>query len=171
MSDSNLDAMLEIIKQDMPSYSSSTLSDESIDPYGVSMDKLAAIVLWLQRVKDAGYGRSWAKRGEMGVFHNVMRKKDRMDTLEKLAQAIMSGHASVGRSTRVAFVATLIDMANYCMMWASYVAKVRPEDFVAWLQDDFCIDVGIELDNVLEFLGWAPFDNEECNDDTCCDMS
>lgn len=151
---SDLEEMLEIIKRDMPDYANLTLHDGSTDPYGIPMDRLAAIILWLQRIKDAGYGRSWAKRGEMGVFHNVMRKEDRAETLAQYAQAIMSGHPSVGRTTRVGFIATLVDRVNYCMMWLSYIAKVRPEDFVAWLEDDFCIDVDIDVNDVLDFLGW-----------------
>lgn len=153
MSD-DLDIMLDIIKRDMPQYANLAFRDESSDPYGIPMDRLAAIILWLQQVKDAGYGRSWAKRGEMGVFHNVMRKEDRAEVLAKHAQAIMSGHESVGRPTRVSFIATLVDRVNYCMMWISYIAKVRPEDFIAWLEDDFCIDVGMSVDDVLEFLEW-----------------
>lgn len=144
-----LNELMKRMSMDMPYMKGLLMSDESKSPYGIELLRLASLMLYLHMAKDAGYGRSWSKHGEVGVYENLMRKDDR---LEQLSLLIMSDHDMVERRHRVAFVDVLIDRALYCMMWVSYVAKVRPDDFMAWLEDSWCKSTGVSIEEVAEFV-------------------
>lgn len=144
-----LNDMVKTMLGDMPHMRNLLVADRSANPYGVEMVTLAALMQVLHMAKDVGYGRSWSRHGEVGVYQNLVRKDDR---LEQLALLTMSGHDDVTERHRIALVDTLIDRALYCMMWVSYIAGVRPEDFEAWLRDSWCRSTGIDFENVMEFI-------------------
>jgi hypothetical protein len=155
----DLDELLEQIMNDNPQFERLLGDDQSADPYGIPMVNLASILLTYHMAKDAGYGRSWARRGESGVFHNVMRKGDRMEslfknieTLEKLAKVVMSEHESVSQVIRVARIDNLADLALYCMMWISYIMKTTPDDFTEWMRTRWSEATGIPMDDVESYL-------------------
>ena len=129
------------------------MADESDDPYGVGMVELATLLLTFHMIKDAGYGRSWAKHGEVGVYNNLMRKVDRMDTLGLIA--MIGNKDNVSSAYRIAHIDVLVDLALYCMMWIAYIAKVRPGDFEDWIRDVFCKSSGQPFDKVAKFLGMS----------------
>lgn len=135
------------------------IKDTSDDPYGVGMVELSALMLTFHMIKDAGYGRSWAKHGEAGVYNNLARKIDRMDTLGLIA--MLGNKDNVPQSYRVAHVDALVDLALYCMMWISYISKVRPSDFEFWLMDVFCKASGQSYDVVAGFLGLVQGDEAD----------
>lgn len=145
--------VLDAISKDMPQFVG-LFEDESDDPYGVSMTKLATLMLALHVVKDAEYGRSWAKHGVAGVFYNMVRKKDRLGKLiDKLFVAVMSDRDIVEDSGLcVSLFATLVDDAIYGMMAVCYLAKHKPVEFEAWLRSDWCATTGVGLADVLELL-------------------
>lgn len=117
----------------------------SVDqPYGLDLDRLTAVLLFYQQCKDAGYGCSWAKRGELGIYMNLMRKADRMD---KLVPLVLSGEHD-----GVALVDTLADMVLYGMMWLSYIAAKRPSDIENWVRSTFCKETGLDEQMVLALL-------------------
>jgi len=127
----DLKAMLDKVLQANPQMS--RLIGKLEDPYGVPLPKLAALLLGLQAVKDAGYGSSWAKRGEFGVFENYFRKTDRLETLALLVMAAESGE--LPRQIGVGLVAQIADGVNYGLMWLSWLARMRPEAFIASLAE------------------------------------
>lgn len=146
----------EIITQN-PEKASLLMDDMSDDPYGVSMLELASMLLLFQEVKDAGYGRSWAKRGDVGVFHNVMRKKDRYEQLgamlEGLEMSSLSGFISGREKYKLSMIDLLADIASYCMMWMSYISRKNPELFKKWVEEYWTPFTGIEYDAVVTALG------------------
>jgi len=144
----DLKAMLDKVLQANPQMS--RLIGKLEDPYGVPLPKLAALLLGLQAVKDAGYGSSWAKRGEFGVFENYFRKTDRLETLALLVMAAESGE--LPRQIGVGLVAQIADGVNYGLMWLSWLARMRPEAFRNWLEDDYCADTGLHYVDVNMFL-------------------
>jgi len=156
----NLDeanAVLTEILSENPDYAKLMLSDESDNPYGIPMTDVASIVLSYQSSKDAGYGRSWAKRGHAGVFHNVMRKADRYDKLaermkllETVSLVFMSETAQT-RTVETAFIDLLIDVSAYCMMWLSYLAKTD-NAFMRWLESTYCPETGEDYGRVVRRL-------------------
>lgn len=155
----DLAVMLDQIQEDMPEFANAFCADASDDPYPVPMAKLSALLLLYHACKDAGYGRSWARRGEGGVYHNVMRKADRFDklaerikVLDTHAKVVMSGHDLVDQATRIAFIDNLVDTALYCQMWVDWIAAERPEDFDAWLRHVWCRATGVDYDYVKEFV-------------------
>lgn len=126
-------------------------TDHSGDPYGIPIAKLAALQLVFHNCKDAGYGRSWAKRGEVNAFSNTMRKADR---LERLGVIVLSGNDTVvSMAHHVALVDTLLDQSNYDLMWVSFIAKVRPDVFEEWLRSTWCKATGIDYDDIEQFIG------------------
>lgn len=143
-----LQELLAEVVEKSPLLKDLLLNDMSDDPYGVSMSRLASIMLAMHAIKDSEYGKSWAKRGEMGVFHNLTRKSDR---LEQLAIVSMFGKA-MSRYVRVALVDVLMDCATYCLMWVAYIARIKPDGFKAWLQDVWCKTTEVSFDEVVDFL-------------------
>lgn len=146
--EADLDLLYDIL-EDLPAYKNLMASDESDNPYGLDLITLHAIRMILQESKDAGYGRSWAKYGEGGVWLNTARKVDRLRTLALL---VLSGSDKVTGDIKVSLVDTLIDLANYCDMWISYIVKIRPNDFKQWLITRWCRSTGESEEAILETL-------------------
>lgn len=139
---SELDELLEQTMQKDARLADLLFNDMSEDPYGISMVDLTSLMLVFHMCKDAGYGRSWAKRGHVGVFHNVMRKVDRLDKLAKVS--MLSGDSK----TSATLIDTLIDLSLYCMMWTCYLAAKDPHSFNEWIETVWCKATGIQFEDV-----------------------
>jgi len=155
----NLEEMIAQVSDDMPQFAMTMCADASDDPYPIPMVKLASLLLVYHMHKDSQYGRSWAKRGEAGVYHNVMRKSDRYgqlaDRLEKLdgiAKVVMSGHRLATDEIHLAFVDLLVDISLYCLMWLDWIAAERPEDVERWVEEVWSNVTGIDVAEIMEFL-------------------
>lgn len=120
------------------------LGNDSIDPYGIELYRLAGLLISFQSAKEADYGESWAKRGEIGVYMNLMRKVDRLEMLVPLALS--------GECDGMVLVDTLVDMTLYGMMWLSYIAAARPNDIECWIRNIYCRETGASEEEVLMIL-------------------
>lgn len=120
------------------------LENPGEDPYGVDLHRLCAVLLTYQQSKEVGYGGSWARRGEVGVYMNLMRKSDRLETLVPL---VLSGECD-----GMALVDTLADLINYGMMWISYIGAARPNDLEKWIRDVFCKETGADPEMVTTII-------------------
>lgn len=78
----------------------------------------------LQYKKEQTYGNSWEKRGEMGVFFNVARKFDRVESM-----TLYEAKDAVGESK----MDTIGDLAVYSLLWLTYSLRKDPEEFYSWL--------------------------------------
>ena len=139
------------IDKDLARLASAIRSDISDDPYGIDMIKLSALALALWGVKDAGYGRSWAKRGVDGVHHNVMRKEDRLVQLLQLSDDLSTVVCANYDEYVEPLLATLVDLSNYCLMYVSYLAKQYPDEFEKWLHY-YSNEVGMGVEDIRRFI-------------------
>jgi hypothetical protein len=157
-----LEELLEKMFAEHPEYASLLGDGEDFDPYGIPMVKLASILLVYHMSKDAEYGRSWAKRGESGVFHNVMRKGDRfarvaenfakIECTAKVAMAAGDCDYDVGFHLRSALIDLLVDTALYCMMWIGYMISKDDRHFMFWIGSVWCAVTGISYDTIEEYI-------------------
>lgn len=147
---SELDRLIRGLEQRNPRMIELLHADNSDDPYGVSMEKLASLQVMFHACKDEGYGRSWAKRGEMNAYNNTMRKADR---LERLGVLTLGGDLQLVKMVHhVALVDALMDLSTYAQMWVSLIAKLRPHVFEMWLRSVWCASTGITYEDVVSLL-------------------
>lgn len=83
-----------------------------------------APLLKLQYHKEGAYGDSWAKRGELEVFFNISRKFDRLENI------MLNGALD---EVDESYVDTVADLANYGLLWLTFIAREKPELFIAWV--------------------------------------
>ena len=121
------------------------LEDMSSNPYGIDLDRLAAVLISFQAAKDAAYGGSWAKRGELGVFINMMRSSDRLARL--VPRAVAGEEAAC-----VELVDSLVDQVCYGLMWLSLIGKIRPGSIELWLRRAYCTATGSDYESTLALL-------------------
>ena len=133
--------------EDMPELDAFCFADNSGNPYGVPLLKVAALLLILHASKDAQYGSSWARNGEFGVMLNLKRKEDRLDQLAALSACDDSSQY------HVALMDTLADRSVYGMMWMSYIARHRPHAFSLWLEQVWCPCTGITYEEIATLIG------------------
>lgn len=81
----------------------------------------------VQYKKEGTYGNSWEKRGELEVFFNVARKFDRLENimLKGATDEVGESHAD-----------TVADLANYGLLWMTYILREKPELFFNWLENN-----------------------------------
>ncbi len=111
-------------------------------------DDVRVIMLALlpfHKAREATYNLSFAKRGETGVWMNLMRKTDRLDRLASKVMSTKDGSPADG----VTLVDTLVDTAMYALKWLAVIKRIRPEDMEAWVADVYCRDTGMESGEAL----------------------
>ena len=77
----------------------------------------------LHEAKEAIYDKSFARRGIVGIWMNVARKYDSIDTLGRLNSYFT-----------VTMVDALIDVAVYALKMVEAIRKLRPEVFNEWYE-------------------------------------
>lgn len=78
--------------------------------------RLRRDIVMLHRTKDAAYGPSWKKRGELlGIMANIARKADRLEAL--------AGGAPEGAES---LLDTVVDLFVYCLKYETYLADLDP---------------------------------------------
>lgn len=98
--------------------------------------------------REETYALSFAKRGESGVWMNLMRKTDRLD---RLANKVFSGE-EVGNAG-VTLVDTLVDTAMYALKWLAVIQQVRPGDMERWIAEVYAKEVGMDVEDALVLFG------------------
>jgi hypothetical protein len=79
------------------------------------VDELATMLLDFHRNRERTYQMSFAKRGFVGVFMNLVRKTDRMDAV---AQTWLEAE---GQLNGTVLVDTLVDTAIYSLKWLALI--------------------------------------------------
>lgn len=111
-------------------------------------DHESAVANWMTMfnrfhvAREKTYKRSFAKRGEIGIWMNLARKYDRF---EALAPQVL-----LGAGNGVTLIDTLVDTAMYSLKWLDVISKIRPEDFKEWLRTVYCKDTGMTYKDVVE---------------------
>lgn len=82
------------------------------------IETFTTVVIALHRQKDASYGNSWKKRGELiSIMANIARKVDRLEVIAA------GGVASIDEST----LDTAVDLYVYTLKYLTYLADTHPE--------------------------------------------
>ena len=85
----------------------------------------------LQVFKGKTYGSSWCKHGEaISIFGNTSRKYDRLETIMKNFVQQVSPLPPPDSDESVA--ETVADLANYCILWMTWIKQNRPQEYAAW---------------------------------------
>lgn len=87
-------------------------------------EQAVSLLKRLHECKANQYLDSWCKRGEPGVYHNVMRKLDR---LENIYQPYADHISEIPDWFPLAD--TLADTAVYCLKWLARTKKWHPEAY------------------------------------------
>lgn len=87
-------------------------------------NEAAELIRRLHICKANQYLDSWVKRGESGVYHNVMRKLDR---LENIYQPYSDHQTEISEWFPLADV--LADTATYCLKWLARMKRWHPEAY------------------------------------------
>ena len=93
------------------------------------LDEFMQAVELLERLhlcKANQYLDSWCKRGEPGVYYNVMRKLDRLENI----YGPYSSHLAEMQDW-FPLVDVLADTAVYCLKWLARMKKWHPEAYAA----------------------------------------
>ena len=77
----------------------------------------------IQYKKEATYGSSWCKRGEMDVFFNLARKFDRLENM-----MLKGAKDEVGEDK----IDTVADLTNYGLLWMTYLLRNNSKAFQDW---------------------------------------
>lgn len=127
-------------------------------PDNTQIQKVVPILMTLQYTKELSYGSSWKARGELrSIIPNIDRKYDRLDnmtqyemegkmlTLEEIERSLSEGKISleeVGESK----VDAIGDLANYSLLYMSWVAEKFPLLFRGWLYKNLPKEVSCKFD-------------------------
>lgn len=81
----------------------------------------------VQNRKEATYGRSFCKRGELDVFFNTARKFDRIENI-----MINGAKDEVGEAT----IDTVGDLSNYGLLWMTFYLREHNDTFLEWAKNN-----------------------------------
>lgn len=132
-----------------------------LDNHISDVASLMHALLPFHSAREETYQLSFAKRGEAGVWMNLARKYDRIDLL---ASRVLS---SDDGNNGVTLVDTLVDTAMYALKWLAVIGQLRPEELLKWIEDVYCRDTGMALDEALAQFASVGVDVAE----TCADYT
>jgi hypothetical protein len=95
--------------------------------------KIAKALMTLHWWKEQQYDRSFAKRGETGVFHNLARKFDRIE--HDMSRDVIDAST----------VDAIADLAVYAVKWMDILCKVHQSAVIEWLENVYCPATGALL--------------------------
>lgn len=119
-------------------YENYVKSQDKLYPDGLNAHKVVTAILNLQHDKEAVYGQSWRKYGNMSAFLNVARKWDRIDNIMRNAMEngmniLFSDEAGTAQET---FLDTVVDLASYSLLWVGYLASEHPDMWQKFLESN-----------------------------------
>lgn len=91
--------------------------------------------LLIQHQKSATYKNSWIKRGWGGVFYNIGRKFDRIESFFKDTKRLLKFEQETEPSLHEEPVLdTIIDLMNYSGLASQHIMVTKPKIFDNWLE-------------------------------------
>lgn len=111
-------------------------SQEELSEDNVLVMEMLPALLKLQNDKSLIYGRSYCRHGDLSIFLNTERKWDRISNIMDSAmqagmQTLFSDKSSTPTET---FVDTVVDLASYSLLWASFIRDSHPEEWRKFLE-------------------------------------
>ena len=134
----NIKSLDEIKDNLIKEYEKYVKSQELLHPDGVNAQKILVPLLQLQHDKEAVYGQSWRKYGNISAFLNTARKWDRIDNI--MRKAMEDGMSLLftdeGGTAQETFLDTVVDLANYSLLWVGHIASEHPEMWNKFLESN-----------------------------------
>lgn len=130
---------LDVIKDSIiKEYEKYVSSQKQLYPDGINAHKVITPILHLQHDKEAVYGQSWRKYGNISAFMNVARKWDRIDNIMRNAMengmnTLFSSEAETAQET---FLDTVVDLASYTLLWVGYLSQEHPDMWEKFLESN-----------------------------------
>jgi len=103
--------------------------------------KITNALMELHARKEEQYDRSFAKRGEMGVFMNMARKWDRVE------------HDMSSDLFDASTIDAVADLAIYALKWMDVFCKIHQTSVVEWLETVYCPFTDDSIDEAIEKFG------------------
>lgn len=119
-------------------------------PDNSKLPPIVTMLMAIQYDKEGSYGSSWKGKGEYrGIMSNIDRKYDRLDKMtdDEISGAIKSlgqleteltnlknntGN-TVGNDIGESKIDAIADLANYCLLYMTYVKEQYPHVFKVWV--------------------------------------
>lgn len=113
-------------------------SQKELSTDNINMMRFIPYLLRLQNQKSLIYGRSYCRHGDLSIFLNTERKWDRISNI--MDNAIKSGmdtlYSDESATPTETFVDTVVDLASYGMLWASYIMENHPKEFQEFVESN-----------------------------------
>lgn len=126
---------ITVSKDVVPSYTISALEEffKGVQTRAhESFSSVLPVLQHLQFQKEARYGNSWKQRGEiLSIFPNLCRKWDRLENI--ITSQIDSG-LDISSGTDESKIDTVGDLANYCILYLTYLAEKDPVGYRKWVE-------------------------------------
>lgn len=123
-------------------------SQNELSEDNINIMLMLPAILELQNQKSLIYGRSYCKHGDTSIFFNVERKWDRVENI--FSKALQTGvsklYSKDSATPTETFVDTVVDLANYSILWASYIRTEHPEEWEKFLESNNLTD--LDFDNM-----------------------
>lgn len=121
-------------------------SQNELSEDNINIMLMLPAILELQNQKSLIYGRSYCKHGDTSIFFNVERKWDRVENI--FSKALQTGvsklYSKDSATPTETFVDTVVDLANYSILWASYIRTEHPEEWEKFLESNNLTDLDFE---------------------------
>lgn len=113
-------------------------SQKELSTDNLAMMKFLPTLLKLQNTKSLIYGRSYCRHQHFSIFLNTERKWDRIANIMNTAMkegmdSLFSDKSSTPTET---FVDTVVDLASYSCLWASYIMTENPEQYKEFMKSN-----------------------------------
>lgn len=100
--------------------------------------KFLPALMKLQNDKGRVYGQSYCRHKEFSIFLNTERKWDRISKI--MERAMVEGldtlYSDKSATPTETFVDTVVDLASYACLWATYIMVNHPEEFKKFLDNN-----------------------------------
>ena len=92
----------------------------------------------LQKQKGKMYGRSYCRHGDLSIFFNLERKWDRISNLvdNSINKGVVGSLESGVTTPTETFLDTVVDLANYSLLWVGYIYEKNPEVFERFINSN-----------------------------------
>ena len=113
-------------------------SQEELSEDNINMMKFLPSLLKLQNQKSLIYGRSYCRHGDISVYLNTERKWDRISNImdRAMKEGIDTLFGDKSATPTETFVDTVVDLASYSSLWASYIMENHPEEYKQFMKSN-----------------------------------
>lgn len=101
----------------------------------LAVDGLMSLLSEFHAARERTYRKSFAKRGESGVFHNLARKWDRIEGAFQNDELLDPDMSTLD---------AIIDLGVYAIKWMDIYRNIHPTIFQEWLERVYKLETGVD---------------------------